>query len=379
MPLAEALGAERLHRSADDAWWVAAPALQQAIEAQPVPVPSPAYYRLGDVVLQVTIDHPRVLAAFEQLYGDCALSPSTDERPTVRCTLRCGTNPRLILLTFEAGAPPDPAALAVSLLRATPVAPPYTAADSPLSGWRLAGGAAGPVLAACGPHVLIDPQAVPPEFLAEYVVSATLAAQAELLVVHAASLRMGAGGILLAGPSHAGKTTTALHLALRGHPLLGDEAALIRLGSGELLPLPRTMNLRQGPRAAALAEALERLPEPAPVRVGGTWTRPLRIDELFPDALAGPTRLRAVGFLGGFADRPSLAPLESALHNAYLFECLSTNDLAHASWGLTPERRTLRILALRQVLARVPCWLITVGPPDETAELIERTMEGLQC
>jgi hypothetical protein len=58
---------------------------------------------------------------------------------------------------------------------------------------------------------------------------------------------------------------------------------------------------------------------------------------------------------------------------------LATPEIAYASWGLTPERRALRLFTLRQVLARIPCWLLKLGPPVETAELIERTMEELRC
>jgi serine kinase of HPr protein (carbohydrate metabolism regulator) len=58
-----------------------------------------------------------------------------------------------------------------------------------------------------------------------------------MLPIHGASLQIGAAGVVLVGASHSGKTTTSLHLAARGHTLLGDEIALIRLATGAAGPL----------------------------------------------------------------------------------------------------------------------------------------------
>jgi hypothetical protein len=62
-----------------------------------------------------------------------------------------------------------------------------------------------------------------------------------------------------------------------------------------------------------------------------------------------------------------------------IFDWLTTGETTQLSWGPEPARRALRLLLLQETLARVPCWLLTVGPPRETTEVIERTMEGLQC
>ena len=167
--------------------------------------------------------------------------------------------------------------------------PPYTVYDSPLPGWRLAGGAIQPLLAACGRHILINPQQVPPDFLVEYLVGITLATQPELLPVHGASLRIGDAGVLLFGGTRAGKTTTSLHLAVRGHALLGDEVALIRLATNEILPLRRTVNLRPGPYAQELVAALGPLAaiaESEELHLSDRWTGPQRISALLPGSLA---------------------------------------------------------------------------------------------
>jgi hypothetical protein len=379
MPQAGVL--ESASRPAQEPWWLRASALQESIQRQRSKPGAIAFFRLGDAVLQVTSSDPALLEWFGQLYGDCVVPrPVAPHEPLVRCDVHRNADPPLFLLTFHAGGPRDPAAAALGLLRETPVAGPYAVHDSPVSGWRLASGAAKPVLAARDTCVLIDLQQVPTEFLVEYLVSTTLAAQPTLLAVHAASLRIGDAGLLLSGPSRGGKTTTSLHLAARGHTLLGDETAVIRLATNEILPLRRAVNLRPGPRAAELAVALAERGDRAESSVGaGRTRRRFRIGELFPGAPARPARLRAAFFLRGFADPPSLESCRLTLAEVEIFDCMAGNDTAYTSWGLSPERRALRLLALRQVLTRIPCWLLTVGTPVETAELIERTMEELGC
>jgi hypothetical protein len=379
MPLAGVLGRRPEPCPVEGRWWLDPPAAHRAIERQGSPLQAPACFRLGDAVLELTADDPGLLDTFRRLYGDCAVSPPAAAlQPLVRCAVRHDRHSPLVLLTFEGGAPADLAAAALNLLHPPLGAPPYGVWDASPPGWHLAGGADAPVLAACGSRVLVDSGRVLPDFLIEYLVSTTLAAQPELLVLHGASLRLGEAGLLLTGPSHAGKTTTALHLAARGHMLFGDEVAVVRLASRELLPLRRTVNLRSGPRTPELAAAVGRLAARDEPPVVAHWSRPCRIGELFADGPVHPVGLRAVFFLRGFADRASLTPFRLTLHDVETFETLS-NDIAYASWGLTPERRTLRVLTVRQLLARLPCWLLKIGPPSETAELIEHTMEELGC
>jgi hypothetical protein len=378
-PPAGVLASEREPRPAEEPWWLAPPLLQRAIEARDSLVEVSVSYRLGDAVLQISSDDPALLHLFGHAYSDCAVpNPSGSEEARVWCHVRRSDLPPLVVLTFRRGAPPDPAGATFSLLRPTCAVPPYTVRDSPMPGWRLAGGAAGPILATDGTHVLFEPRNVPPDFLVEYLVGVTLAAQPELLPVHAASISIGGAGLLLVGNSHAGKTTTSLHLAARGHILLGDEVAPIRLTTNEIVPFRRAVNVRPGPHAPELpAPGDPRGGRDASAPFGGRWTGPHRIGQLFPGAPPNPVRLRAAFFLGGFADRPTVVPFRLALDNGDVSTWLATPEIAYASWGLTPERRALRLFTLKQVLARVPCWLLKLGAPVETAELIERTMEEL--
>src|SRR5262249_36727755 len=177
---------------------------------------------------------------------------------------------------------------------------------------------------------------VPPEVLVEYLVGITLGSQRWTLPIHGASLQMGDAGVVLIGASRAGKTTTSLRLAAHGHTLLGDEIALIRLATNEVVPFRRAVNIRPGPHGRELAVALglsakgddsgmDSASNPA-------WARSHRITELFPDRPAGPTQLRAVFFLGGFADRASVEPFKLTLDQTDVFEWATAPEIAYCSW-----------------------------------------------
>jgi len=362
----------------DGRWWSAVPALLQDMAPRAFVLRGSAAYRLGDAVLQMDGDHPSLLEPFPPRYADCAVAPPVAPATAlVRCTLRRSFDPPLVVLTFHEGAPRSPADIAYNLLRPTHAVPPFRIWDAPIPGWRLAGGATGPVLAACEPHVCLHPKLIPPEFLAEYLVGMTLGAQPWTLPIHGASLQMGEAGVVLVGASHAGKTTTALHLAARGHTLLGDEIALIRLQTGEVVPFPRAVNLRPGAHGEELAAALGLAAGEDGASDG--WARTHRISELFPGRPARPVPMRAVFFLAGFGARASLQPFQLTLDQTDVFGWITTPEIAYSSWGVAPERRAFRLMVLRQVLSRVPCWLVNAGPPRETAELIERTVEELAC
>ena len=182
MVVAGAAGPARDHVSGEERWWLASPLLEWAIAQDDSLPSSAAFYQFGDAVLAIASDDPALLELFAQLYGDCAVAPPTvPDQALIHCSVRRGLHPWLLLLTFHAGTPPDPAALALPTLHPPPGTPRYTVLDSPVAGWRLVGHAAQPVLAVRGCHVLIDHREVPPHFVLEYLVSAMLAAQPDLL------------------------------------------------------------------------------------------------------------------------------------------------------------------------------------------------------
>jgi hypothetical protein len=364
-----------------NAWWLVTPALLGEVEQRARASRTAMAFQLGDAVLELETNEPLLVEAFGHLYADCATTSGAvgPDVPVVRCTVWRSTAPELVVLRFLEGGPPDPAGAAYHLLRPTQAVSPYRVWDAPVPGWRLAGGATGPVLAAHDAEVLLHPKLIPPAFLVEYLVSVVLGAQTWILPVHGATVQIGEAAAMLVGASRAGKTTMALHLASRGHPLLGDEIALIRLATREVVPFRRSVNVRPGPHADELAGALGL----SGGRNGSPWEAPERaihrITALFPGRPARPTRLRAAFFLAGFADQPAREAFQLTLDREDVIGWITTPEIAYCSWGLAPARRAFRLMVLRQALSQTPSWLLKVGRPGDTAALIERTMEELAC
>ncbi|HEX8527195.1 HprK-related kinase A [Allosphingosinicella sp.] len=70
--------------------------------------------------------------------------------------------------------------------------------------------------------------------------------QKRFLLLHAATAERGGRAVILTGESGAGKSTLAALLGERGWRLMGDEFALLDLGTGMLFPFPRAISLKNG-------------------------------------------------------------------------------------------------------------------------------------
>ncbi len=82
-------------------------------------------------------------------------------------------------------------------------------------------------------------------FLLNVVLAVLLQQRGGLLPLHAAALGVPGGAVLFAGFSGAGKSTLAAEFVRRGHPLLSDDIAPLRLVNGgiEVLPVFPRLNL----------------------------------------------------------------------------------------------------------------------------------------
>lgn len=74
------------------------------------------------------------------------------------------------------------------------------------------------------------------------------------VLLHAGAVARGHGGIVMTGDSGAGKSTLAAMLGHSGWRFLGDEFALLDMDSGEMVPFPRPISLKN--ESIALLEAV---------------------------------------------------------------------------------------------------------------------------
>lgn len=138
-----------------------------------------------------------------------------------------------------------------------------------------------------------------------------------LFHLHAAALELSSGaGVVVAGGSGAGKTTTAIALIESGAMYLGDDSVFLRArpgqgrDGGEVLAFPRdfhagTATLQAFPRLAAFAEARVGQPEKLAIDPRRAFPgRALHATKL-PDLLLFPSVSRS-------ASRTEIAPLSKA-------------------------------------------------------------------
>jgi hypothetical protein len=201
---------------------------------------------------------------------------------------------------------------------------------------------------------------------ANLAVGCVLRQQRSVIFMHASGVAIGPKqrGVIFVGPKAAGKTTTSLGLAARGHLFFGDELIGVRTTTWDVVPVRRTIAKRDGPCDSALAAKLEPVPLERRRYADGHWRRMIAPGDAFGGT---PTaaHLSAVVFLGGFDETPSLKPVTPSLEAASRL-----TPVASSLWGQSP---TARVFSLLKVLSSVPCYSLRLGPPDETSQLLEAT------
>jgi hypothetical protein len=170
-------------------------------------------------------------------------------------------------------------------------------------------------------------------------------------VVHAAMVARGDAGILLAGPSHSGKSTTAAICAAAGFQVLGDETIALQLGEHGVTgnTIHAAVKLRR--------DGLER----HPALVGRTescgppWQDEsvAFLGDLFPDQVVPSAQLVALGF-PTLVDDPqtTFAPLRRGVALRVLTGCVLSVE---------PGNVTDSFEAIGQTVARVPAFRISIG------------------
>lgn len=184
--------------------------------------------------------------------------------------------------------------------------------------------------------------------------------RADAIFFHASALGIQGEGTIFVGPKGAGKSTTVLALAARGHNFLSDEIAGYLPGSGELIPFRRPVGIKSGPRAEAVSrgltpEVVAKLDREGFVRVD--------IKTLFAAHPPKVVPLRRVVFLSGFSARPSLERLTPGREEIAALQPLLSSFLN--------ESHSRRVFELARLLSTAKAYRLRPGDPDTTARHVE--------
>ena len=347
-------------------WWSAAALVETA--DLPESGGSADWYRLGDGYLGVQSEDAPLRERCQALYDECRVSDGPiGPEPRVRCSVQQSPHAPLVRVRFDDPEPLDQIAFAAGSFPTRGMHERPSGVD----GWRLLGlpdQATEDVIAVRDPDLLIAHRADAWQpFVGSFAVNRLLRLQRNVIFFHAASVGLRSGGVLIAGPKGAGKTTLSLALAARGYRLLGDELAGVRLPDDALLPIRRSVSVRPGPRAPGVDAALQRAGTTEERYPDGTLRLRAPAGALFPEQAIEPVRVRAVIFLRGRADQVNLEQVAPRREHLGLLPPLGSSQ-----WGMSPGRRVTQVLGL---LSRLQCWFVDAGSPQDTAAAIERHLE----
>jgi hypothetical protein len=185
----------------------------------------------------------------------------------------------------------------------------------------------------------------------------------DLIFLHASALSIAGHGLLIVGRRKAGKSTTALALAARGHSILADSCACYAPATGELVPFRRPVGIRDGPRARAIDEALSR-------RVVRSVERDesVRVDvaTLLAERQSGSVPASAIFFLRGFAPKTEIERLKN--------DATEIPNLRPIYSSFANAPHTQRVFELIRLLSSAKLYALWPGDPDHTARSIEEVM-----
>ncbi|HLY63029.1 MAG TPA: hypothetical protein VKV95_19960 [Terriglobia bacterium] len=350
------------------AWWNQASSIVDDFTGRQVWSEPVDWYQLGEGFLGVAADDSSFKLRFRQIFAECSTPPpNAGQGPVVKIMVRSLDQPSLALINIEDPEPLDSIQFALSLFANRG----FVEVPSPVAGWRLLAGPGKrtePLMAVQGNLAIADRNQPWQAMVANCVVNRVLRLQPNHLFFHAASVAIHGSGILLSGPKGSGKTTTSIALASRGHSFLGDEVAAVRTNSNELIPFRRSVAIKPGPCAQIVDERLKEGMYTTELLPDGTARVQIALGTLFPDSIAQPSPLRSIFFLRGFAARARAEQFSPKINHVQLLA-----PLGGTLWGVSPSQRMMRFLSL---LSKIRCYFLDVGAPEETASLVEDTMEA---
>ena len=185
----------------------------------------------------------------------------------------------------------------------------------------------------------------------------------DLIFFHASALAIAGRGLLIVGRRKAGKSTTALALAARGHAILADSCACYAPATGELVPFRRPVGIREGPKSWAIGEALSTRTVRSVER-----DESVRVDlaSLLPDTPSSSVPASAIFFLRGFAPKTEIERLKN--------DAAEIPNLRPIYSSFANAPHTQRVFELIRLLSSARLYALWPGDPDQTARSIEEVM-----
>jgi hypothetical protein len=325
-------------------------------------------YQLARAVLVLACDDETFRLRFQKKFAECVCPPEVSlDYPHIRCEIQTNFPAGVSLVSFSNPELLDPVAFALSLFPDREYVQILPGDD----GWQLLASRSNPstpILAFRGNNVLVDRHQSWQMIVAQYAVSNAMRLQKDVLFFHAASLALRESGLMISGAKGAGKTTLSLTLASRGHGFLGDEYAALRADSAEIIPMRTSASVRNGPRTPKLDQFFTEHECESEVSVDGTGRVRARVSDIFPAARPRSVCLTHAFFLRRFSSRPRVEPIMPQARHLSLL-----SPLAPSLWEASPGHRAIEFLKL---LANAHCFYLDVGgSPDDTADLVEKTVE----
>ena len=218
------------------------------------------------------------------------------------------------------------------------------------------------------------PSALTAAYAVDYLIAPVLGLVLRLqgtLALHACAVRVGDRAVIVAGEAGRGKSTLSAALVARGHDLLADDVAAVRLLDDCLMVEPGVPIVRLWPDSVRAA-----VPTDAPfVPLPDPWDKE-RL--LLQRALGRRAPLAAVYLLTAREAAPH-APYFAAMSPRSALIALAAES--YAATLLDPRMREEQFRQLDALVKRVPVRLLTphedIGRLDALAQLVERDCAGM--
>lgn len=318
-------------------------------------------FQIGDGHLVLLSPDKPLASQFHRLYGDCVVAVTAARGPAVECAVETAAGSAAVIIRT-----PDPVDL-VEFMEAAFGDRGCRRTGEAVDGWcPMQSDEPRVTFRVKGDRVAFALQSPWRHLAANLAVGSVLRLQREVIFMHASGVAIGPRprAVVFVGAKGAGKTTTSLGLAARGHAFFGDELVGIRTQTWELLPVRRTIAQREGPCDSALGAALEPVALERRRYGDGHWRRMIAPADAF-GATPAAAPLAAIVVLDGVGDRAALTPIPASMAAASRL-----TPVASTMWGQSPAAR---VFSLMKLLSAVPCYALRLGPPDDTSRLIEAT------